>query len=187
MTNSTRTNASFDSSLFAALLFASGCGMNSSSGYQKTHQFARTALPIAVEMERHFGSADHYITYYGLRGEDHNIWTSDVFFGDRYNIAMQVNIRIDYDTHEFEVVGEPVFYLWEVERVSEGGRRGHTREIGRFSKDEWKKVYDSGGDFSTIGITINSEPVPGFEDYVRRSRSPLTPVSLTSGGDDRNE
>jgi hypothetical protein len=43
---------------------------------------------------------------------------------------------------------------------------------------EWKQLYESGGDFGKIGITIHPEPVPGFDKFVAAVRRDRVPVSL---------
>ena len=149
-----------------------GCGSSDGSKeYRATVRSARDVLPIAVEMQRLFKTADHYISHYRFLDEPTHTWNTNVFFGDRYELTMQVEVSVDYKKNCIAVVGEPVFYLWEV--VSVNGREARIGENFTFSKDEWKRVHESGGEFSTIGIILNPNPVPGFADYaeaLRKSR-----------------
>ncbi len=71
------------------------------------------------------------------------------------------------------MIGEPKFYLLEVKSVSisPSGQVGAS-----FSKDfkfdtaQWKKVYESGGDFGSIGFSIKTDPVANFQKYADATR-----------------
>jgi hypothetical protein len=79
-------------------------------------------------MEEQFGTADHFITHFGSRGKTTNRWNTEVFFGGRYTLTMQVDVHVDYDKNQIEVVGEPVFYLVEAESIDvfdDGRTHGH--------------------------------------------------------------
>ncbi len=126
---------------------------------------AKKSLPIAVEMESRFGEADHFITHYGFPSQKTNTWNTEVFFGGRYVLTMQVKVAIDYGHRSFTQVEKPVFYLKEVtkvtltriEGVDEPGVSGDNGFSTRFSEVEWKTLYESHGDFSEIGIELNVE------------------------------
>ncbi len=165
-----------------ATLFATGCGPRPEQ-YQAIHQSARTALPIAVEMEQLFGTADHFITHFGSRSEASNLWNTVAFFGGRYELTMQVKIRVDYDKNQIEVVGDPEFYLVEVRSIKvydDGRTDGQYDRNFRFTKEEWKTVSEHKGDFSVIGFELKTEPVAGFDAYVASWRKPRIPMSLLS-------
>jgi hypothetical protein len=59
--------------MMAAQIVITGCGPNwpvknrSLSDYTVVMQSARTALPIAVEIETLYPNADHFITHFGFR------------------------------------------------------------------------------------------------------------------------
>ncbi len=148
--------------------------------YLAIHRSGAKTIPYAVELEELYGDADHFITHFGF-GRMPLQWNTEVFFGDRYILTMQVDVEVDYAKRRVVPVGKPVFYLTEVDTVS------HT-EFGNvvesysnsytFGLEEWEKVFASKGDFSTIGISINSTPVAGFHEVVRAARRPRIPVSL---------
>ena len=152
-------------------------------GYVATIRSARTTLPIAVEIERQFGSADHFITHYGFRTEKTNIWNTEVFFGGRYTLTMQVEIEIDYGRNTFKPVADPKFYLLETLDVDSRTEQVHTRfsHDFKFSLEEWMNVYKNKCNFSVIGIDLNNEPVADFDAYIHARRSPRVPVITLIG------
>lgn len=157
-----------------------GCGLNMAE-YRQIHMSARTSLPAAVQIEELFGDADHFITHYGMRSEKSNIWNTVTYFGGRYELTMQVRVRVDYDKKCIEVAGSPEFSLVEIRRV----RKSTSGLIGadcgknfRFSEDEWQKVLASGGDFSVIGIELDASSVADFDDFVAAVRKDRVPISL---------
>jgi len=48
-----------------------------------------------------------------------------------------------------------------------------------FHNDEWNTLLENGGDFASIGVTINSKPVQKFDMYVAREREPREHVLLS--------
>jgi len=145
--------------------------------YEETHEHASIALPQAVEMEKHFESIDHFITHFGMNISETNIWNSEAFFGDRYEFTMQIEIKIDYASRTFVVVGEPTFYLTEGIKVDrDGGCR--SGESFAFGTSKFKKLLDANWDFSAIGIKINPKPVANYKIYEAMTRSPRYPISL---------
>ena len=42
----------------------------------------------------------------------------------------------------------------------------------------WKQLYENGGDFGKIGVTIHPEAVPRFDKFVAGIRRDRVPVSL---------
>lgn len=154
--------------------------------YIATVRSAKDALPIAMQMEEFFPVADHFITEYAMFDSKPKTWNTEVFFGGRYTLTMQVDVYIDYKTNRIvNVVGEPKFWLVGTEsvKVLPDGRAYHVGgDGGEFGADEWKKVRDAKGDFSVIGIKINREPAENFEEYVRQTRAPRIAVSLVDKG-----
>jgi hypothetical protein len=162
-------------------LLLCGCGSSSMKDYERIHRSASSVLPAAVEMEEMYGSADHFITHFGLKSQKTNTWNTEVFFGDRYELTMQVEVLVHYDDARIEVIGDPHFYLREVERVdvSDDGRVSGSYSGGaKFSNAEWKKVYEAHGDFAVIGIKLNPEPVENFDKNVAAVRTPRIPIRL---------
>jgi hypothetical protein len=168
----------FQAAVGLAIAGLSGCG---GDDYQRIHRSARNVLPVAVEMEEGYGSADHAITHFGLRSQKTNTWNTEVFFGGRYELTMQVEVKVKYAEGQIEIVGEPKFFLTEtrIVNVTADGRVEalHGKNF-IFSKDDWKKVYEKHGDFTAIGLDLNPDPVPNFDKYVAEMRRPRIAVSL---------
>jgi hypothetical protein len=120
------------------------------------------------QMDELYEDCRHYITY----GQNNTLFNSVAYFGDRYELTMQV--PVDIKTKDSgSIIGKPKFYLHEVESVS----ISPTSQVGatfsedfRFDETQWKKVYDSGGDFSLIGFTLKTTPVANFQRYADASR-----------------
>jgi len=164
------------------LTLAVGCGK---LDYDSTVRSGAKAIPIAVEMEEVFGDADHFITHFG-RTDRSKTWTTDVYFGGRYNLAMQVDVEIDYQTSTVRQTGEPRFWLLEVTRVSEGGTRANFRGLHKeFGQVEWRKLCDADGDWAAIGVKIDVRSVPDFDKFVRSVRKDRLPITLLRAANDR--
>lgn len=159
---------------------------SSPNDYLATVESAATRLPIAVEFEELFpGQTDHFITHYGFNrygGDRTNTWNSQAHFADRYSLTMQVEVVVDYENNTVTPAGEPKFYVieyYEIDDKGDGGYSGSTRSAGIFGEDEWRKIYDSGGNFSVIGVNIDQDtPVPNFGPLVKAWRRSRIPVSL---------
>jgi len=145
--------------------------------YKKAVRSGLEQIPTARQIEEILGQPDHFISNSGnrLAGND---WNTEVFFEGRYILTMQVPVKMGHDFDRvLAVVGEPQFFLKEVESVDMEDRSIHATFRSEnewpypFSKQEWTKVYESGGDFSAIGINLHKgDPVDGFEDYVAAIR-----------------
>ncbi|WP_029246506.1 hypothetical protein [Schlesneria paludicola] len=154
--------------------------------YHETLLSARTAVPIAAEIESQFGAASHFITEYGFPKNGLNSWNTLVYFGGRYRLHMCVDVKVDLQGNTITQVGEPVFYFWEIESVQVDRLEGNDVpaigwEVGfhtEFSAKEWKRVCEARGDFAAIGITINPNPVANFDVIVEDEQKRRVPVSL---------
>jgi len=171
---------------FVAAHAVAVCGCAGSAGgmggYKATVRSARDALPVAREMEEVFHEVDHFITHYGF-GKQPLVWNTEAHFGGRYILTMQVPVNIDYGARTVKQSGSPKFYLVEVTKVDRlsDGRFMASTDGGagmEFTEHEWKEVYESNGDLSVLGITVNEEELPNFKDYVAAVREPRVPVSL---------
>lgn len=173
----------------------SGCGGR--ADYRKTVESAAQVLSEAVEMERLFGKGkvDHFIEHFGMGDER---WNSEVHFGGRYSLTMQVYVDVDHRRHVIRPKGEPIFYLVEYHRVDildDGRAHAHSGNAAGlakhdFSSDQWAALYASGGDLAVLGVKENKAAVPNFEELVRQVRRDRKPViSLLPEGDsnDGNE
>lgn len=160
--------------------------MPTNRAYHETLLSAKTALPIAAEIESHFGGASHFITEYGFPKDGLNSWNTLVYFGDRYRLHMCVDVRVDRQSNSITQVGEPVFYLWEIESVQidrlEGGDIPAVGwNVGfhtEFSEREWKRVREALGDFAVIGVKVNPNPVANFDVIVEDEQKRRVPISL---------
>lgn len=122
----------------------------------------------ARQMDEVFDECHHYITY----SKDSPVFNSVAYFGDRYELTMQVPVNIKSKTSG-SVTGEPKFYLNEIESItvfpSGGVSTSYSRDL-HFGSAEWQKVFESKGDFSTIGFDIKPTGVANFQKHVDASR-----------------
>jgi len=150
--------------------------------YLATHRSAATRLPIAVEFEKLFpGHTDHFISQYGFNrngGDRTNTWNSEAYFDGRYALTMQTEVVVDYQNHTVKSSGESPFYLVEHYFICPD-LSSREREVAKFGKAEWEKLYASGGDFSVIGVHIvKDQPVANFDAMAQTWRRPRIPVTL---------
>jgi hypothetical protein len=164
-----------------------GCSQVKSNhpNYIATIRSGATAVPIAVEMERTFPATDHFIEYFA-RGHGPRRWNTQSYFGERYELTMQVDVEINFDALRITgIVGEPKFYLKKADRVEvlPDGRAvvSYRGDQPVFGAGDWAKVYKAGGDFSVIGITIDRTPVKDFDKYVNHLRRSFDPIRLSNG------
>ena len=158
-------------------MIGSGCQV----GYVETHESAKKTLPWAVQMERLFGDADHFITHYGFWGEETNTWNTEVYFGGRYEFCMQIEVVVDYVNREVTPAGAPKFFLNEARRVEvepDGRTSCYYARGFRFGQEEWESIYYRGGDFSAADIQLLSSEVPNFDKYAAARRRPRILISL---------
>ena len=124
----------------------------------------------AREMDELYADCRHYTTY---GPNDSLLFNSVAYFGDRYELTMQVPVEILADGTG-RMIGKPAFYLSEVSLVSVSP--SGQADGANFSKSvifgsiKWKQVYDSDGDFSKIGFKLNPVAVPNFKKYADASR-----------------
>jgi hypothetical protein len=94
---------------------------------------------------------------------------------------MQVKVEIDYKKHTVEkYTSPPRFYLWEIESLT----REKDEIVGAtiadqwvFDETKWRKLIESKGDWSAIGVPVKKEsPLPGFAEYVKSWRASRVPV-----------
>lgn len=153
------------------------------SDYVQTVESAATNVPVALEMERLFGDADHFISHYGFDDEPKQ-WNTEVFFGNRYILTMQIMVAVDYSRNTVSQIGDPTFYLFECETITiepEGTLHVRFNPHGQvtFSGEQWNSMFESGGDFAGIGVKLNPAPVENFDRYVAGKRAPRVFVRLS--------
>ena len=123
----------------------------------------------ALQMNKLYDDCRHFITYGPSKAP---LFNSVAYFGDRYELTMQVPVKILSDGTG-KMTGEPQFYLSEVSKVtvSPSGQIGAQFSGGlNFDSDKWKKVYGADGDLSKIGFNTNPTGVPNFKKYADASR-----------------
>jgi hypothetical protein len=164
--------------VFVTLVCLCSCDEHSTINmehYRQVVQSGVTKLPEPLQMEALFGKGDHFISSLNRNGT--HDWNSEVFFGGRYTLTMQVEVKTDKDFSEVtEVTGRPSFVLTEACRIVVSSNRVAGADFSndwKFREDDWKKVVDANGDFSVIGIKMKtSEPLDGFDQYVKSVREP---------------
>lgn len=170
-------------------LFAS-CQRFDQSKYVAAIRSGFVTIPYALQIEELFGEADHFITHYGSSEPTHT-WNTETFIAGRYEFTMQVEVQLDKGARRVEkIVGEPIFYLSEIRNVFyDNGQVGCFYNGSKhlvFGLAEWKKIYESGGDFSTIGYTLRrDDPVENIEQYIAAVREPrirVRPLKDKKGG-----
>jgi len=125
----------------------------------------------AREMDELFADCRHYVTY-GANGVA--LFNSVAYFGDRYELTMQVPVDIQ-SRSSGTMIGAPQFYLCEVRSVSVSPSGQVSAWFARnlsFGAAKWQEVYDSGGDFSAIGFNVDTTPVANFKEYAAAGRPP---------------
>jgi hypothetical protein len=165
-----------------ALSMCGGCGP-STDDYKATVTDGIKAVPHASEMRQIFPTVriDHFIIEYGVDKRRPVIWDTRLFFGGRYELNYQVYVEVDYSSHRIvKTTGAPKFVLWQVNRVindSAGNIGSDIDKDVKFGEKEWEKVVAAKGDFSVIGIYINTNsPIPRWDEYVHASQNDLVTV-----------
>lgn len=138
-------------------------------------------IPQVRQIESLFGKGDHAVS----NGQDHFMpggandvcqWSTEVYFGGRYQLTMWADIEVDRRTSELvRVIGTPKFQVHEIERldIPPGGSPGMSfANEWNFSAEEWQKVFEADGDFSVIGIQLTQDAeIAGFDRLVKWSRA----------------
>ena len=153
---------------------------NQMSDYIQTVKSGINSLPWPKEMEALFGEGDHFITHYGFSPGPKE-WHTDIFFGGRYELALQVDVEIDYEKNLVKTnTSPPKFYLSEVESLIRKPNRPVGAKIAHewiLDEAKWKKLVQSKGDWSAIGIPVKTNsPIPGFDEYVNGWRAPVVKI-----------
>jgi hypothetical protein len=130
-------------------------------------------LPEARQIDQLIGEADHVISGPKNTATGGYEWCTDIYFGGRYEFGMRVGVDVDFWTSNVtRFIGQPKFYLFEVEsvnmlpdgRISVSYRPQHQHEFG---PADWAKIVAAHGDFSAIGIQLDTaHPIPNFDSYV---------------------
>ncbi|MEQ8209198.1 MAG: hypothetical protein RH917_05150 [Lacipirellulaceae bacterium] len=132
------------------------------SGYAK--------ILAARQIDDLFGPAWHYTTNYEKPNRVE--WRSEFLFGGRYELHMSLPVEVDRQTGKVtRLIDEPEFLILEITAI-EGRSISYARDYHAFDRQQWREVVKAKGDFSTIGIHLDSsQPVPGFSEYQKRVRN----------------
>ena len=158
-------------------LLCNGCSP-SKRDYEEAVRDGIRKVPHVDEICRIFSNAptDHFITQYGFDKSVPVMWNTEVFFGGRYTPTYQVYVKVDYSSNRVvETTSQPEFVLVEASRVFDASPGIVGAEFSadyKFSESKWEKVVAAGGDFSVIGITLNTNPLKRFDEYVHSEREP---------------
>lgn len=147
--------------------------------YEETIKSGINTLAWPKQMEALFGEGDHFITHYNF-SPGPKTWNTEIFFGGRYELTLQVDVEIDYRKRTIVRTVTPAkFYLAEIEsvQISSSGQVGATYSNDwSFDEARWKKLVGSDGDWSQIGIPLKTNAVPGFDQFVKAVREPRVQV-----------
>lgn len=165
--------------LLLALTAFSACG-DEMGDYKQTVRSGLATLPWPKEMEALFGEGDHFITHYGFSPGPKE-WNTEVYFGGRYRLTMQVDVEIDYKKHTIEkYTSPPKFYLWEIGPLTREKGEVFGAKIANqwvFDEAKWRKLVEATGDWTAIGLSVKKDnPIPGFDEYVKGWRAPRVQV-----------
>lgn len=159
---------------FAVFILSPACSMDK-KGYIETVVSGIEQIPAARQMEKLIGDSDHFITHFGF-GDQPLTWNTEVWFHPRYRLSMKTKVMVDYESNKVvEVVGEPNFYMREIDTITPIDHGRHHAKVGtnwNFGLDEWEKVVEADGDFSVIGIELSDKPLPYFDEFVANVRKP---------------
>lgn len=163
-----------------------GCSKRfSMEDYVQTVRQGIQEVPHVQEIKQMFTNApiDHFITQYGFDREKPVLWNTEVFFGGKYIFTYQVYVSVNYEKNRIaKTVSRGKFRLVGVGKVhkplsDDAGVESDIESDHAFGEEEWRKIVAAKGDFSVIGIPLNTNsPVPYFEDLVRAERAPRVKV-----------
>jgi hypothetical protein len=133
-------------------------------------------LPAALQIERMFSTSDkkqvfpftdHFFSTYEFNGKDsvlRKTFVTEAYFGGRYQLTMQADVELDRNDKVItKLRSQPTFVLRELESVETPQGFYHRdvprwRREDRFDLEAWNKVVAADGDFSVIGIKIDTTP-----------------------------
>jgi hypothetical protein len=98
---------------------------------------------------------------------------------------MQVDVKVDFEEHSIEAIGDPHFVLVAIERIdildSERSMATFDRTMERkFSKLEWRKEWMAG---ERRGLLAPEDNIKNFSRHVRDVRQDRIPVRLVKATD----
>ncbi len=151
---------------FSLIVLVYGQGAFHNRHHQAFAVHGVKCVPLAGQFEKSFPDCWHSISY----GPDQTpLLVSEAYFGDRYQLRMEIPVRIDSAT-EGAPVGPARLLLLEFKDVTvlaDGRVSASFSGQTEFDQLAWEKVLDAGGDFTSIGYPVNPLPVANFAAYVR--------------------
>lgn len=131
-------------------------------------------VPYAADLQTLFPGARVANLFSGARdGYDHRTvlcWNTMVMFGGRYELTYQIEVVPDFQDRTIKsVVGKPRFVIDEIDKLVDtpGGLGAYYRGSYRFTGADFEKVLAAGGDFSVIGIKLDTNhPLARFDQFV---------------------
>jgi hypothetical protein len=134
--------------------------------YKSTLAFGTTNINAVKEFHVVYPTAFSFISYF-TDTNTFQVWNSEVGLYNHYVLTLQIDIKVDQSKSSLTVLNEPHFILAEVSIVTPttGGSFNITsRELCRFSREKWSKVFQAGGDLSVLGFSIQTNrPVANFD------------------------
>lgn len=118
---------------------------------------------------------DNMILEFGVWRNETAVWDTVVYFGGKYRLSYQVNVNVDYTRNQIgRMTTKPKFVLVRVGRVynaSSDTLGAQIIEDHKFDESAWEKVVAAKGDFSVVGIKLDTNSViPGFDEFVKSER-----------------
>ena len=148
---------------FWSVLFCTSCQIHEKSAAELN---GVSEIDIACDFESLFPGSHHFISFYtGTKGDP--IWNSKAGLHGRYVFSVTFGIGFDESrTHPYRI-GEPSFFLRELDNIREDGY-GYTDRQLEFGLTEWHQLVASNGDFEVVGFQmVPDQPLDGFEDVWR--------------------
>ena len=134
--------------------------------YERALESGKANIPWVRDFMRLFPGTRNSFSYYTGQFGSPN-WNSEVALYRRYVFTMQVPVTFDWSRTRVVGWGKPTFVLMESTTVTPlpTGQSEITHGAYlNFGEDEWRRVVEDGGSFSSLGIElIKDRPVPGFE------------------------
>lgn len=187
--------------LITALLILSACDQDAAvnpvsdkmkdlsnmvSSYKSAQQDALANVEVIREFHAIYPQAFSYFSHY----TSDSVWNSEILLYGRYELTLQVPVRLSENKRNIVGVGEPLFELVEythIERLEGGGLSLISGDGWQFGLSEWKQLKQAEGRIEKVftkrtasqaghtlpddqhpfaGIRTDS-PVPFFDDYIR--------------------
>lgn len=115
-----------------------------------------------------YPNARHFISHYtGTKGDPR--WNSKAGIHGRYIVSMQFGIDFDASRTKPRRISPPTFRLLEISRIEEKANgvfdASYSTNQVTFGLDEWKRLRESNGDLSVLGIkAITNQPLNHFDE-----------------------